>query len=191
MKKLFFIIIAIITGVIIYQNADPTAGFVTPVAATGKGAGSSIKTYEFTDLFDQNKAFSKLAKKDHYTVIEGYIDSCTICKKLESDFPKFLNNRKDVIIRKVHFPEGAVSPSFSGTTQEEVMQQVADYYERLGNYNFHHVVKTETEYQLTTCGTPHIEIYGPDKKLIATDQCGEKNLKTGLTFLRNWIKSET
>ena len=69
-------------------------------------------------------------------------------------------------------------------------QQIAEYYEKPGSYNFAHVVKTDTEYQLSICGTPHIEIYGPDKQLIATDKCGEKNLKTGLNYLKNWIKSE-
>ena len=64
------------------------------------------------------------------------------------------------------------------------------YYERLGKYNFNHVVITDTEMQLATCGTPHIEIYGPNKELIATDKCGEKNLKEGLNYLRSWIKSE-
>lgn len=190
MKNLIIIITVIIASAIYYQGNDSAAGFVTPVAAAGQRNGSGIKKYEFTELFDQNKIFSKLAKKDYYTVIEGYIDTCTICKKLESDFPGFLKQRKDVIIRKVHFPEGRVSQSFSGSSQEEMMQQMDDYYKRLGRYNFHHVVKTETEYQLTTCGTPHVEIYGPDKKLIATDKCGEKNLKTGLNYLRNWIKSE-
>jgi len=188
--KILIIIIAIIASAIYYQGNDPAAGFVMPVAAAGQRTGSGIKKYEFTELFDQNKTFSKLAKKDYYTVIEGYIDTCTVCKRLESDFPGFLKQRKDVIIRKVHFPEGAVSQSFIGRSQEEMMQQMDDYYKRLGRYNFHHVVKTETEYQLTTCGTPHVEIYGPDKKLIASDKCGEKNLKKGLNFLRTWIKKE-
>lgn len=191
MKSLIFIIIVIIASAIYYQGDDLLAGFVKPVAVAGQRTGSGIKKYEFTELFDQNKTFSKLAKKDYYTVIEGYIDTCTICKRLESDFPKFLKQRKDVMIRKVHFPEGGVSQSFSGSTQEEMMQQVADYHERLGRYNFNHIVKTDTEYRLSVCGTPHVEIYGPDKKLIATDKCGEKNLKTGLNYLRNWIKSES
>ena len=190
--KILIIIIAIIAGAIYYQDNEPAAGFVIPVAAAGQRTGTRYKEVRVhRRLFDQNKTFSKLAEKDYYTVIEGYIDTCTICKKLESDFPKFLKQRKDVIIRKVHFPEGSVTQSFSGSTQEEMMKQVADYHERLGRYNFNHVVKTDTEYRLSVCGTPHVEIYGPDKKLIATDKCGEKNLKSGLNFLRNWIKSES
>ncbi len=190
MKNLIFIIIAIIIGAVYYQDNDSAAGFIAPAAAAGQRSGSGIMKYEFTELFEQNRVFSKLAKNNYYTVIEGYIDTCTICKKLESDFPEFLKQRKDIIIQKVHFPEGGVSQSFSGSTQEEMMQQIDDYYERLGRYSFNHVVKTDAEYRLSVCGTPHVEIYGPDKKLIATDRCGEKNIKAGFNFLKNWIKSE-
>lgn len=68
-------------------------------------------------------------------------------------------------------------------------QQMNDYYERFGRYNFNHVEKTDTAYNLKVCGTPHVEIYGPDKQLIASDMCSE-NRKAGLAFLRNWIKKE-
>lgn len=190
MKIPVFILIAIVAGVIFFQSMDQLSGFVAPVVAAGQRSGSGIRKYEFTELFDQNKLFSSLAKEDYYTVIEGYIDTCPICKRLESEFPAFLNQRKDVLIRKVHFPEDAVRVSFHGSSQEEMLQQIADYHERLGRYNFNHVVKTDNEYRLSVCGTPHIEIYGPDRQLIATDKCGEKNLKTGLVFLKNWIKSE-
>ena len=190
MKNLFIIIIAIVGGTIFFQTIDGGPGFVVPTVAVGNRSGSGIKKYEFTELFEQNKLLSKLAQKDYYTVIECYIDTCSICKRLEADFTAFLGQRKDVLIRRVHFPESGISQSFNGNSQEEVNQQIIDYHERLGRYNFNHVVKTDTAYQLTSCGTPHIEIYGPDKKLIATDKCGEKSLKTGLSFLRNWIKAE-
>ena len=190
MKNLVFIIIAIIAGVVYFQSMDQLSSFVKPVAAAGERSGSGIKKYEFTAFFDQNKLFSSLAKEDYYTVVEGYIDTCSICKQLEADFPAFLKQRKDVLIRRIHFPEGGTSVSFNGSTQEEMMQQIADYHERLGRYNFNHVVKTDGQYTLSVCGTPHIEIYGPDKQLIATDKCGEKNQKTGFAFLKKWIKSE-
>lgn len=191
MKNLIFIIIAIIVAAIVYKRMDPTAGFVLPPVTEAKRFDSGIRKYEFTEMFEQNRTFSKLAKKGYYTVVEGYIDTCSICKRLEADFPAFLKQRRDVVIRKVHLPEGNVSQSFNGRTQEELMRQVESYYKRLGRYNFNHIVKTDTEYQLTTCGTPHVEIYGPDQRLIASDKCGKKNLKTGLNFLRNWIQAES
>jgi hypothetical protein len=191
MKNLIFIIIAIIVAVVFFKRMDSTAGFVVPATTQAKRFDSGIRKYEFTELFEQNRPFSKLAKKGYYTVNEGYIDTCSICKRLEADFPAFLKERKDVVIRKVHLPEGTVSQSFIGRTQEELMQQMDAYHQRLGRYDFNHIVKTDTEYRLTTCGTPHVEIYGPDQKLIASDKCGKKNLKTGLNFLRNWIKAES
>ncbi len=65
-----------------------------------------------------------------------------------------------------------------------------DYLVRLGRYNFNHVEKTGSEYRLKTCGTPHIEIYGPDRQLIATDQCAERNSKKGLAYIKKWITAE-
>jgi hypothetical protein len=188
MVKSVFILFAFLLAAYFFMDQGPT--FVIPEAAAGSRSNNGIKKYEFDALFERNRPLSKLAKKGYYTVIEGYIDTCSICKRLEADFPGFLKQRKDVLIRKVHFPEGGVRLEFTGNSQEEVNRQLAEYYQRLGKYNFNHVVKTDTEYQLTSCGTPHIEIYGPDKELIATDKCGEKNLKEGLQYLRNWIKAE-
>lgn len=131
-----------------------------------------------------------LARKGYYTIIEGYIDTCPICKRLEADFTPFLQQRPDVLIRRVHFPENGAGQSFNGNSQAEINRQMSAYMERLGKYRFNHVVKTADAYQISTCGTPHIEIYGPDKKLIAADLCADKNDKSGLAFLKKWLKTE-
>ncbi len=191
MKSTTFIMIAIVAAAALYSIMSSEPAFIIPDAAAGNRNGKGIKKYEFTELFDRNKPLSKLAKKDYYTVVEGYIDTCSICKKLEADFKPFLAQRKDVLIRKVHFPEGAVSQQFTGDSQEEVNRKMRKYYERLQQYNFNHVVITDTELQLSVCGTPHIEIYGPDRELIASDMCGDENLKTGLIYLRKWMRAES
>jgi hypothetical protein len=196
MKTIIFFIILTVAGYTFFYTEQDASGlndgsqtkYYMPEMATGKRKGSGIKNYEFTTLFEQNKPYSKLAKEGYYTVIEGYINTCSICKQIEAEFPAFLNKRKDVLIRKVHFPEGGNNISFNGSSQEEVMRQMEDYYQRLGRYNNHYVVKKNNQYELTICGTPHIEIYGPDKQLIVTDKCGKKNKKSGLAFLRKWMK---
>lgn len=164
--------------------------FVVPEPVASKRTANAIEKYEFTELFENNTPTSRLARKGYYTIIEGYIDSCPICKRLEADFIPFLRQRPDVLIRRIHFPENGGGRSFSGNSQQEINRQVSDYYERLGRYRFNHVVRTDTSYQISTCGTPHIEIYGPDKQLIAADLCAEKNEKKGLIFLKKWLKSE-
>ena len=98
MKNLIFILIAIIVAAIFYKRMDPYAGFVLPPVTEAKRFGSGIRKYEFTEMFEQNRTFSKLAKKGYYTVIEGYIDTCSICKRLEADFPGFLKQRRDVVV---------------------------------------------------------------------------------------------
>ena len=190
MKNTKIILFAIIAIAASYFFIGQGPAFVIPEAAAGSRSKSGINTYEFTELFERNKVFSKLAKAEYYTVVEGYIDTCSICKRLEAEFPSFLEKRKDVLIRKVHFPESAVSQQFSGNSQQEVNRKMEAYYNRLGKYNMNDVVKTANGYQLATCGTPHIEIYGPDKELIATDKCGDSNEKAGLNYLRNWLQAE-
>lgn len=171
-----------------FQNTE--VSFVAPAVTAMQRNDGGIKQYEFTDLYNRGETFSILAEKNYYTVVELYLDSCSICKRLESDFPAFLNHRRDVVIRKVRFPEAGISQSFPGPSQAEVTQQIAEHFRRLALYNMNHVVKTDSEYLLSSCGTPHIEIYGPDKQLIVTDRCGDKNYKGGLAFLRKWIKVE-
>jgi hypothetical protein len=190
MKNTTVILLAVIAVAGSYFFLDQGPTFLIPEAAAGSRSKSGIKIYEFTELFNQNKPLSKLARPDYYTVVEGYTDTCGICKRLEAEFPSFLNKRKDVLIRKVHFPENGVSQQFNGTSQEDVNRQMKSYYKRLGKYNFNHVVMTDAELQFNTCGTPHVEIYGPNKELIATDKCGETSEKAGLNYLRNWLAAE-
>lgn len=186
MKNFLFIIIVFVIGVFLLDIIGSGAGFTIPPAAAGNREGNikKIKKYEYLDLFEKAKPTSKLAVKDHYTVIEGYIDTCSICKKLEAKFPSFLDKRKDVVIRKIHFPESGARFSFNSP------EEAKELLERMSIYNFNHVVMDEDNGTFINCGTPHVEIYGPDKELIATDECGEKNLKTGLAFINNWIKAE-
>lgn len=184
--KNFLFIIVIVIGALLYEFIGIGPGFTAPPAAAGNRDGNikKIRKYEYLDLFEKSRSTSKLAVKDHYTIVEGYTDTCTICKKLEAKFPVFLDKRKDVVIRKLHFPESGATFRFNSPEEQR------EHFERMSMYNFNHVVIDEDSASFGTCGTPHIEIYGPDKKLIATDKCSEKNIKTGLTFLNNWIKAE-
>ena len=191
MNRLIFILIALTAaGLYHFDVVRPGLGFVVPETLASQRTANAIVTYEFTELFEQNTPTSNLARKGYYTVIEGYIDSCTICKALEADFRPFLRKRPDVVIRRVHFPENGAGQSFSGSSQQEIERQMASYFERLGSYRFNHVVKSGNGYSISTCGTPHIEIYGPDRKLIAADECTGKNSKKGLAFIRKWIEAE-
>ena len=186
MKNFLLVIVVFVIGAFLLKISGSGPGFTIPSAAAGSREANikKIKKYEYLDLFEKAKPTSKLAVKDHYTIIEGYIDTCSICKRLEAKFTPFLSKRKDVVIRKLHFPESSVSFSFN-SPEEQI-----EHFERMSIYNFNHVVIDEDNVSFSTCGTPHIEIYGPDKKLIATDECGEKNSKMGLDFLNNWIKAE-
>jgi len=135
--------------------------------------GTGIKTYEFKNLLEQNRPLSKLAKQKYFTVVEVYLDSCLICKKLETGFKPFLAKRKDVLIRKVHVPEN-MNLSFTANSQEELNKLIEEMNAR------------EKSYQI--CGTPHIEVYNQNKQLIVADNCSSKK---ATSFLKKWIKKET
>jgi hypothetical protein len=147
-----------------------------PRASMASGDIERISTHEFTDLFQNSTATSTLAVAGHYTVVEGYINTCGICRVLESKFEPFLDNRRDVVIRRVHLPENG----FSLSSEEE--------FRRLALYRNHDVNLEKGT--LGVCGTPHVEIYGPDQQIVATDECSNDNDKSGLTYLNSWIAAE-
>ncbi|MGB5306351.1 MAG: hypothetical protein WBO57_08920 [Gammaproteobacteria bacterium] len=182
MKKVF--IIAVVAIAYFYISNEKY--FVTPVMASGSRAENikKIRKYEYKDLFARSKRTSSLAVKDYYTIVEVYIDTCSICKQLEAGFLPFIKKRNDVVIRKLHFPESGMSIDFNSP------QEAEDLARRINLYNFNYAVVKNGIFNMTSCGTPHIEIYGPDKQLVATDKCGKKNDKSGLAFLRKWMRAE-
>lgn len=134
---------------------------------------SAIKTVEFTELFESRRPLKELVSPGHYTIVEVYLESCGICKRLESNFPAFRNARNDVQITRVHFPENGIHPRIKATSQAEMQRKVAELNAHIQSYQI--------------CGTPHIEVYDPAGNVLAKDDCGTK---TGLRYLRNWISDE-
>ena len=131
-------------------------------------SGQAINRVDFMVLFDQKQPFSSLAADYYYTVVEVYLDSCAICKRLEKGFNPFLEQRQDVLIKRVHFPESGMNFSINSQQEADELQSRIESYQ--------------------VCGTPHVEIYGPDQQLVSADNCGSKQ---GTDFLRQWISAET
>ena len=82
MKNLIFLIVLIATGLYYFNFIGPGSGFVVPEAVAANRTANAIETYEFTELFDQNMPTSRLDRRGYYTIVEGYIDTCSICKRL-------------------------------------------------------------------------------------------------------------
>lgn len=191
MIKNLFVLVLFVGAVLYYVDViTPSSDFAVPEMLSVKQAPGVIQDFEFTDLFKSNVPTAGLAKPGYYTIVEGYTDSCNICKRLEADFVPFLEKRPDVVIRRVRFPEDGLEQSFSGQTALEMNRQIVEFAERSAQYHFNRVRKIGNEYEISTCGTPHIEIYGPDRRLIVTDKCGDRNLKSGLMFLRAWMGTQ-
>ena len=170
MKNLIWFIAGLGLLYVLYGGIPAGTGenFSELPLAQSRSDSKDIKQVEFMTLFDQQKPFTSLAENQHYTVVEVYLDTCSICKRLESNFPAFMEKRNDVYIKRVHFPESGMN--FTITSQQEGEELQA----RIESYK--------------VCGTPHIEIYGPEKNLIAADNCANK---AGLDYLRRWISTET
>jgi len=171
-SKLLLIIIAVVVLAAI-NDRGLFSSFETPEILAVERQGRAINKYEFQRLFDAHKPFSSLAKADQYTVVEGYMDSCAICKRLEAGFGDFVSKRKDVLMQRVHFPESGMQMAFTGSSQAEIQQLQQDYERRIKSYNF--------------CGTPHVEIYDANRELIVADKCTSRE---GTRFLERWMAAE-
>lgn len=164
MKFLVWIILAAAILFYIHGNNNFAVPQQSPVQRPGKG----ISQLEFMEIFNAQKSFSDLATGNYYTVVEVYLDSCAICKRLEKGYDQFLDKRRDVLIKKVHFPESGIDIR---VTAEDMMDDIQSRIESYG-----------------VCSTPHIEIYAPDGTMVSADNCSKKQ---GSDFLRHWISIET
>lgn len=169
------------------QHASPAFEHPPPLAV--ERAGSGMKKFEFEHLFDADTRFEDLAKPGYYTVVEGYIDTCSVCRALERDLPALLEARSDVLVRRVHFSERG-GRQFKARTQAELQAEIAAYAAQLKRYRSFNVVAAGDELSIGTCGTPHVEVYGPDGSLIVSDTCEDGVDKDGLNYLRQWIAAE-
>ncbi|OGT80072.1 MAG: hypothetical protein A3H91_16855 [Gammaproteobacteria bacterium RIFCSPLOWO2_02_FULL_61_13] len=95
-------------------------------------------------------------------------------RKLETGFAGFTAARPDVTIQRVHFPDSGITFAATGSTQQEVDRQAREFQSLMSSFQI--------------CGTPHVEIYGPEQQVIARDVCGDKS---GTLHLRKWIAAET
>ncbi len=143
-----------------------------PVANTNTSTHSPRKA-EFETLFADGTPLSSFARPGEYTVVEVYLDVCGYCREFEAGFDKFNDQRPDVGYVRIHHP-GRMNIRFSGSSRAEVQSQVEAYNAKMQGYGF--------------CGTPHVEVYGPDRTLIAKDTCGSR---AGTVYMWNWITEET
>ncbi|HEY5734506.1 MAG TPA: hypothetical protein VIU36_07055 [Gammaproteobacteria bacterium] len=172
MIKLILIAITVIV-ILNFRDGLGFTSFEAPEIIQVSRQGSGIRKHEFQQLFDANRPLSSLAKKGRYTVVEGYLDSCSTCKRIEAGFPAFLQKRQDVFIQRVHFPEQGMQFSFSGTDRESLQRMADEYNQRIQSYNF--------------CSTPHIEIYDQNRQLLVADTCTKKS---ATAYLERWMASE-
>lgn len=167
-----------------------TATFEHPLPLAVERDGPGVKKYEFERLLGEQTRFEDLAAAGYYTVIEGYTDSCSVCRELERDLPALMEARSDVVLRRVRFSERG-GRQFKGTSEADIRAEIAAYAAQLKQYRSFNIVDRGDEIGIGTCGTPHVEIYGPDGSLLTSDSCDDSSVqKSGLGFLRDWIAAE-
>ena len=157
------LVVALVAGLSWHFYPNSRTPFSMPVPADER-SGKAIVPQDFKPLFDAEAPLSSLAGDGVYTVVEVYINTCSICKQLERELPSFVEARNDVVVKRVHYPENGLSWPMSEAVSME---------RRMNSYNI--------------CGMPHIEIYGPDGRAVAQDDCGNKD---ALIFLRTWMAAE-
>ena len=157
-------VLAIALGIAAAWKLLPEGHIKRPPLALGREV-SAIQNHDFGPLFDAEAPLASLAHEGVYTVVEVYINTCATCKQIEAELPAFLEQRNDVVVRRVHFPEEGMSWSLD---QAMTMESRLDAYQ--------------------ICGTPHVEIYDAQRRPVKQDRCGAKD---GLHYLRQWMALET
>lgn len=187
MRMLLVLVVISALGYGWRQHSSPPFEHPQPLAV--ERAGSGVKKLEFERLLEADTRFEDLAKPGFYTVVEGYIDSCSVCRALERDLPLLLNARPDVVLRRVHFNEHG-GKRFTAKSQAELQTEIAAFASQLKRYRSFNVAAEGDDLRIGTCGTPHVEVYGPDGRLLVSDTCDGGVYKDGLNFLQQWIAAE-
>jgi len=134
---------------------------------------NSIEKREFEELFAHELSFASLATRGQYTVVEVYLDQCSYCRELEKTFVPFLDKRSDVNLVRVHHP-GSMNSNIQASSREELEAKMNSMNARMISYQL--------------CGSPHVEVFGPNGDPIAVDTCKSR---AGTTFFWDWITAET
>lgn len=145
----------------------------SPGLAMAANRAGPVQLREFSELFDNNISLASLARAGQYTVVEVYLDQCTYCRELEAALIPFREKRSDVGLVRVHH-SGRFQLDISGMSQQDAQRKVDQVNARMKSYHL--------------CGTPHVEVYGPDRQPLGRDRCADRD---GTVLLWNWIGKET
>jgi len=171
--QLLLFILAIAAISYLYKLSRHHENFKPSVVPVIVDASNSTDRREFADLFNSDTSFASLAGRGQYTVIEVYLDQCAYCRELETALEPFQEKRGDIHLIRVHHP-GTMSNSIHASSREEMEAQIKQMNARMSSYQL--------------CGSPHVEVYGPDKQPLGVDTCQDR---AGTAFLWNWITTET
>jgi hypothetical protein len=167
-------IIAVAAGVAFYAFHKPRhKSFSSMAVANTRTSAGLPRKAEFEKLFDDGTPLSSFARPGEYTVVEVYLDVCAYCREFEKGFDAFNDRRADVSFVRVHHP-GRMSMQLTGSSMAEVQKKAETFKAKMESYGF--------------CGTPHVEVYGPDGRVLAKDSCGSR---AGTVFMWGWITQET
>lgn len=173
-KKLLFITltagILVLVWMIFTEKSPSILSFGPDIPEQTASVTRSTEKTTLESLYKDKKPFSELALMGSITVVEVRSNTCGICKKLEKKFPAFQNARPDVLIYEVNLPDEGRRHFQSQEAAEKWMKEEDEKFEM---YNFG--------------GTPHIEIYDSEGKLIIADKGRNKK---ATEFLEKWIDSE-
>jgi len=168
------VMVAVAAAIWVYVLDVPHQHSFTPLpAANSSSTPRAIRMREFEALFEGATPLAELARRGQYTVVEVYTDDCIVCREFEEAFAPFNSRRADVSLIRVHYPSGT-NHRIRAKSDEDYRQQVEDIDSRISSYGL--------------CTSPHLEVYGPDRKPLARDSCTSRD---GTAFMRDWITHET
>ena len=131
-----------------------------------------LRTQSWKWLYRENKQFNELSIGGSYTVIFITSPNCVECSEIQANLNDFIKERRDVAIYRMNIQ---TNPQTVNNDNAKVLEHEKRYL--TGLFEAYDVDKT-----------PHVEIYDPSGKLLASDR-GDSD--RGYKFLSRWIETET
>lgn len=153
-------------------------GGIDPTQKRGNIAGyGALKHIPFSRVSGKDFDFPQLAVPGSFTIVDFTSDTCATCMALEPAYQKLVRMRSDVNVVRIDLPSStgfvAENPSDFQTQKQKMEEEISQ------------IEKTLDRFQL--CGTPHVVILDPSKKVFRADVC---STKSGYDFLTSWLKKE-
>ena len=152
---------------------------IDPASKRGRlYGGGTVRHIPFERVKAKEFDFPQLATPEIFTVVDFTSETCATCVALETAYHDLVRKRSDVQVIRIDLPSQMGGFQTDNAAEFERLKKkleddVADF--------------TATLDRFELCGTPHVVILDPNKKVFRGDRCTNKS---GLDALKAWLSRE-